>query len=642
MSEPSSDSESTVEARPRRRAVAVRTVALTAAGAAFIVLMEWLFQVTKHSFLDVFRVHERIAAVVFGSALASVPPSAFALALLVVSWWTAGTRRIGLLAASLVPATLWTTAVLLALENFTYTLFGLGLVTVGRLGRVVYILFLGLALVLIWRRCHAFIRRPVTGRDKVAVALPLLGTGLAVWAWATLPRHDLPSVAGRDAGRLPNVVLIAADGIDADLTQAYGFHRPNTPFLVELLGESLRMKYAVANSRSTAGSTTSLLTGRFASTTKVMYPPQKLMGIDAYRHLPAVLQELGYRSIQTSARYYAGATDLNMKDSFHLSNGVPEATGRIPVPKAVTVAFPSCGMLLDDIRQKVDDRLAHLTGNRELVDARSISDDQWVVRGKERVSDPARIEAVLDFFEQAEGAPVFAHIHLLETHCCQYRPRVRRFSQNRRHRTGRSRDHWDDAVADSDDRLRDLVEGLKRLGEWDNTVLVYSSDHTRAWTVDHYVPLVIRLPDRRTGDVGTLAQLVDVAPTVVDYLGVEIPVWMEGHSLLSPRAPEEVLSISAAKYDVKKVKDFQVGTGYPLYGMKALQIGRCNEWVRINLETGQFMPGQFQETPWQCDGSLDPGTALTTAYEHLSSRGFGGLENLASAARAASSEAASR
>lgn len=599
----------------------LRTIALVAAVSAFIVLWEWLFQITKPSFLEVFRVHQRLAAAGVGAVLATVLPVLLTSVVYMVFSWAGRVRRLGVRVATVVPAILLSIVTLLAVENFTHTLFDVGLVTVGSVGRFVYLVALGIGFLFFWSKSYGYCLRPISKTDQVLGTLPAIGLLLGFWAWGTLPTQEMaPLRTDADSSRLPNIVLISPDGVDARFTQAYGHESPNTPFLTELLSESLRMRHAVASTRSTAGSSVSLLTGRYPLTTKVVDPPHKLAGIDAYRHLVGILRGLGYRSIQTSVRYYAGATDLNMKSSFDISNGVPTDEGLLSVPMAVMVAFPSAGLLLDDIRQKVDDRLAHLAGKRELFDVRSISDDSWVLSGSDRVSDPARIESVLDFFEEAHGQPVFAHIHLIETHCCRFRPRKRRFS---------ARQPWHEVVADSDDRVRELVEGLQRLGEWDNTILVFSSDHTRRWGVDKYIPLVMRFPDRRSGDVEQLAQLIDVAPTLLDYLEVPVPGWMEGRSLLESRSAGELLAISTA--EVKPAKgERRVPSGYPHFGVKALQVGRCNQWIRIHLETGQFERGQLGDR-WPCEGRLRPNRALSRALEHLSERGFGKLENLEAA-----------
>ncbi len=91
-----------------------------------------------------------------------------------------------------------------------------------------------------------------------------------------------------------------------------------------------------------------------------------------------------------------------------------------------------------------------------------------------------------------------------------------------------------------------LLDELDRMGIADTTTLIVLSDHGED-TLNHgfmghrielhdattQVPLMVRLPkaQRRTGRVKDLAQLLDVAPTVLGLAGVAVPDSMEGLSL---------------------------------------------------------------------------------------------------------------
>ena len=68
----------------------------------------------------------------------------------------------------------------------------------------------------------------------------------------------------------------------------------------------------------------------------------------------------------------------------------------------------------------------------------------------------------------------------------------------------------------------------------DDILIVISSDHSRQRQTFQRVPLMILLPRAEyTGVVDVNVQLLDVAPTILSYLGQPIPDWMEGESLLS-------------------------------------------------------------------------------------------------------------
>jgi hypothetical protein len=100
----------------------------------------------------------------------------------------------------------------------------------------------------------------------------------------------------------------------------------------------------------------------------------------------------------------------------------------------------------------------------------------------------------------------------------------------------------------ADDSLADLLDGLRRRGLEDNTLLVVCGDHGEAFgqhagnyghTLFLYeenvrVPLLIAAPGRiEPARVGRVVSLAGLAPTVLDLLGLPTPDEYQGRSLLS-------------------------------------------------------------------------------------------------------------
>ena len=68
-----------------------------------------------------------------------------------------------------------------------------------------------------------------------------------------------------------------------------------------------------------------------------------------------------------------------------------------------------------------------------------------------------------------------------------------------------------------------------------STLIVIFSDHPQKWKTYVRVPLLMRFPDAsRTGVINQNVQLLDLAPTIIDWLGGAPPEWMQGLSLLEP------------------------------------------------------------------------------------------------------------
>lgn len=104
--------------------------------------------------------------------------------------------------------------------------------------------------------------------------------------------------------------------------------------------------------------------------------------------------------------------------------------------------------------------------------------------------------------------------------------------------------------------VRNLREQLEEEGLDKNTIIVFSSDHglffgqqglggkALCYEVCTHVPMIVYDPtqDKESGDVntGALVQSIDVAPTLLEMAGVEIPESYQGSSLLPLLRGEDV------------------------------------------------------------------------------------------------------
>ena len=98
-----------------------------------------------------------------------------------------------------------------------------------------------------------------------------------------------------------------------------------------------------------------------------------------------------------------------------------------------------------------------------------------------------------------------------------------------------------------DHHVGELLNVLDRHGMADDTVVVFTADHgdmlgeRGLWYKMSYfehacrIPLIVRMPRRTAGAmaVATHVGLLDIAPTLLDIAGVEVPDAMDGTSLLS-------------------------------------------------------------------------------------------------------------
>jgi len=147
------------------------------------------------------------------------------------------------------------------------------------------------------------------------------------------------------------------------------------------------------------------------------------------------------------------------------------------------------------------------------------------------------------WLESVKDKPFFFFFHIYEPHTpyAPPEPYASRYSSK-----------YDGEIATADHIVGTLIDDLKRLGVYDRALVVLLSDHGEGLG-DHgedehgvllyneaiHVPLMVKLPKAQQagGTTGRPVQLLDVAPTVLGLLGLEVPKPMPGVSLLAANVP---------------------------------------------------------------------------------------------------------
>ncbi|MEP0201354.1 MAG: sulfatase-like hydrolase/transferase [Halioglobus sp.] len=607
---------------------------------------EWLFFVTKPSFFSVLPWTER-----FGIALVAALPFLVAVLGLWVCCWllsvllgagdvvSANSRRTRpqRILLRLPQAAVLTLLLVLLVDNFTYTLAGLGIVSTSGVGAYAYLIAVVLIFLWITSRLAPAIsdasppNRQLAPAWKLIVALVLPLAGILVAAQALVTHKGAYSPDIQVTGKRPNILFFATDGIESDFISGYGYEQLTTPNLDSLMQESLVFEAAIANAARTTGSTVSMLNGKYPATTKVIFPPQTLIGADAFEHLPGLLKSYGYTVFQESVRYYADGPDLNMQKGFDFANQRALASDSADwVPNSARVALANPLYFLSRLWQRVEERALHLLRLKPMDSVYKAVEAKEAARVY-GTNDQARIDVAKDFIA-SQQQPFFMHIHLMDTHCCNYKPVQKHFSAEF---TKRTRDNWRafflDTLVDSDNYFGELISALEQAGTLDNTLIIYSSDHTVGWKVQRRIPLIMRFPrEFRQGRITTTVQLLDVTPTVLDYLEMPIPEWVEGQSLLvddlDPLRP--VFSTSGlSREKLQRGEDNVsqlIGSGPPLYGVESMVMTVCQRWYELDLASGELKAGRVKGHPQPCKVSELPNKAdaRNQIVEHLTQRGF--------------------
>jgi arylsulfatase A-like enzyme len=108
------------------------------------------------------------------------------------------------------------------------------------------------------------------------------------------------------------------------------------------------------------------------------------------------------------------------------------------------------------------------------------------------------------------------------------------------------RRHYYAKVTQIDEQIGFIMDTLEKKGLLDNTIIVFTSDHGEnlgdhqaiyKWLMTEQttrIPMIIRMPGAKRG--GTLDDKLftqmDIGPTLLDFAGVNIPAYLDGHSNL--------------------------------------------------------------------------------------------------------------
>jgi N-acetylglucosamine-6-sulfatase len=106
---------------------------------------------------------------------------------------------------------------------------------------------------------------------------------------------------------------------------------------------------------------------------------------------------------------------------------------------------------------------------------------------------------------------------------------------------------YSEAVRSMDRQIGRILDSLEKLGLEENTLVIYASDNgflwgehqliDKRWAYEESIriPFLVRYPAAQSRDPGESERMIlniDLAPTLLDLAGVEIPEYMQGRSIL--------------------------------------------------------------------------------------------------------------
>jgi arylsulfatase A-like enzyme len=316
----------------------------------------------------------------------------------------------------------------------------------------------------------------------------LLALGWFSWSLSACTREGPAPSVDEELRPVERVVLISIDTLRADHLGLYGYPLDISPHLDRLAERSVVFRHAVASTPITLPSHATLLTGTHPTRHGVHDNARFHLG-ESHTTLAEHLREHGFRTA-------AIVGSLALDSRFGLDQGF----------------------------ESYDDGPDAPRGARDVASA-----DE---REAQEVTDRA-----LDFLEGNARERFFLFVHYYDPHLGWRAPArfALRFPES----------GYDAEIAYTDEQMGRIFEALKELGIADSTLVIVTADHGESlgefgenthsffiYQATLRVPLIVHLPGMRVRrDIDRVVGLVDVAPTVLSLLGIDIPSEVQGRAL---------------------------------------------------------------------------------------------------------------
>ena len=317
----------------------------------------------------------------------------------------------------------------------------------------------------------------------------------------------------------PNVLVLSVDTLRADALESYGYVKPTSPQLDELARTSTVFEQAISSAPWTLPSVASIFTSYYSSTHNCWSEASMLDG--SFDTLAEVLCREGYDTACFVSHPFL-TTQNGMQQGFvHFD-----------------YAFTQLGTDAPDA-----------------------------------ISSVAVSEGGIDYLEEKvavdDSVPWFLWLHYFDPHTT-YMPHegvTERFVERGTSGVELQRGIYDGEVALVDREIGRVLEVLEQNGLTENTIVVFVSDHGEEFeehgTLAHgktlyqeviRVPFFVRAPGHPPGRVQEPVRTVDLMPTLLDLVGLDLPPAIEGRSLV-PFLKGGRISLPPALMELRRRED---------------------------------------------------------------------------------------
>jgi arylsulfatase A-like enzyme len=350
----------------------------------------------------------------------------------------------------------------------------------------------------------------------------------------------------------PNIIIITFDALAAQHSSLYGYHYNTTQNLDKLGQVSYIFDNMYASCNWTLPSLSSLMTGKKTCHHHVTDQFSFFIGEDRYQNLPSALKKLGYETAMVWSNDFSCPW---VSDLIGFDKVVPENINKI-----------FCSIGLGPIRW-----LETLISETRILRMINEFSSTWLEHTKKNVQ-MSSIE--LSFFRASKllnglRSPFFLWIHVLPPHA-PYLPQggfkysilkeriydkegdfsvppfTFPYPPKDQYKVDKFSMRYDEFIGYADSVFGKFLSLLKERGLFNRSILIVSTDHGEMFEKGFWshggpylfqplihIPLIMHLPGQIYSQrIGANVSHIDIAPTLLDFLGAKPPEWMEGKSFM--------------------------------------------------------------------------------------------------------------
>lgn len=380
----------------------------------------------------------------------------------------------------------------------------------------------------------------------------------------------------------PNIIIVVVDALRSDRVGAMG-GKDLTPHIDALATESAIFTNAFSTSNATDVAITSIQTGRYPLSHGVVNHGSRVTDkekviVENSKQLPEILSGIGYKTGKFGrplGRWHRNGFDvypssMESRVAFDVEN--PNSM-KYRIGNVLESIHPDLQVVASQIHRNINNII-----KRNFSKSPSYGDGSYYNNTSDEVIDNFK-----EFIK--EDSPTYSFIHTMDTHAPYaadpklVKSYLDKFDYNVESIGGISNNipehfhnlvysgefpnikekyylpdgspssavinaHYDAAVTEADKRVGEIVSILKEQEIFDDSLVVFLSDHGESLTehgiyYDHHglydvstkVPLIIKFPNGSDGEYDNLVQITDIFPTILDYIDLTDQSPNDGKSL---------------------------------------------------------------------------------------------------------------